>query len=214
MSSSGPPSGRGRRGILGPLARLDGVIRVAVNGALHGADAYSTIKLLVVLTGVSRLLKALRRASRCEGLYAWLVSIVSSRLKRIPFVQKKLKQETDKLRADIQPSLVKDVTDPKTVLPAEGCPQESVLELMHTRRELDTKYWQGGHVTGAIYHGKRDYMDFVGRIYGLFAFTNPLHASIHPATRQMESEVRVRSGCRRRAHASSSSKLQSERTSH
>jgi len=173
----------------GVLTQFDAVLRAAVNGALHGADAYSTLKLLAVLIGFSRLLRSLRRANRCEGLYAWLMAVVTPWLKRLPMVQKQLKKETDKLRIDIAPSLIKDVTDPKTQLPAEGQSTEIVLQLMRERRELDTKYWEAGHVTGAIYHGERTYMDFVGQVYGFFAFTNPLHASIHPATRQMESEV-------------------------
>ena len=60
---------------------------------------------------------------------------------------------------------------------------------MRTRQELDTKHWLPGKMTGAIYHGELAYMDFIGQIYGMFAFTNPLHSSLHPATRQMESEV-------------------------
>ena len=173
----------------GPLAEADAFLRATFNGALLGADAYSTIKLLLVLLGVSRVLKDLRRASRCEGLYSWLMRYIAKWLKRLPFVQSQLKKETDKLRHDIQPSLIKDLTQPKTRLPAAGMAEDKVLKLMLERRELDTKYWQDGRVTGAIYHGKREYMDFVGKVSGLFAFTNPLHASIHPATRQMESEV-------------------------
>jgi len=173
----------------GPLMQADAFLRATFNGALLGADAYSTIKLLLVLLGVSRVLKDLRRASRCEGLYSWLMACISPWLKRLPFVQSQLKKETDKLRHDIQPSLIKDLTQPKTRLPAAGMAEDKVLKLMLERRELDTKYWQDGRVTGAIYHGKREYMDFVGQVAGLFAFTNPLHASIHPATRQMESEV-------------------------
>ena len=44
-------------------------------------------------------------------------------------------------------------------------------------------------MAGAIYHGDLDYMSFVGQVYGMFAYTNPLHSKLHPATRQMESEV-------------------------
>jgi sphinganine-1-phosphate aldolase len=146
----------------GPLMQADAFLRATFNGALLGADAYSTIKLLLVLLGVSRVLKDLRRASRCEGLYSWLMACISPWLKRLPFVQSQLKKETDKLRHDIQPSLIKDLTQPKTRLPAAGMAEDKVLKLMLERRELDTKYWQDGRVTGAIYHGKREYMDFVG----------------------------------------------------
>ena len=62
-------------------------------------------------------------------------------------------------------------------------------ETMERRLELDTKGWHGGQVTGAIYHGEKAYTEFVGRVYGMFAFCNPLHAALHPATRQMDAEV-------------------------
>ena len=60
---------------------------------------------------------------------------------------------------------------------------------MESRQALDRKYWTEGKITGAVYHDKPEYMDLVGRVYGMFAFTNLLHPSIHPATRQMDAEV-------------------------
>jgi len=169
--------------------QVDGMLRTAVNAAFHGRDSYSTIRMALVFLALSKLLRAVRRASMCEGVYTWILSIVSPWLKRIPYVQRMLLKETEKIRKSITPSLLKDVTDPHTSLPMAGRSREVVVDLMRTRRELDTKYWSDGRQTGAIYHGEREYMDFVGQIYGMFAFTNPLHASIHPATRQMESEV-------------------------
>jgi len=74
-------------------------------------------------------------------------------------------------------------------LPPSGQAESSLLELMKSRQQLDTQYWMPGKITGAIYHGDRDYMGWIGQIYGMFAFTNPLHMKLHPATRQMESEV-------------------------
>ena len=172
------------------LRQLDELLRSLVNAVLNGADAYSTLRLALVLLGLSRLLSAVRRASRCEGVYSWLLALISPWLKKLPFVRAQLVKETAKIRDQIKPSLVKDVINPQTSLPKAGQTVESLLTLMNERRELDTKYWIDGHQTGAIYHGERSYMDFVGQIYGMFAYTNPLHASIHPATRQMESEVR------------------------
>ena len=181
----------------GAVRRLDEALRAGVNGALHGADAYSLLRMVLVLLTASRIFKEIRRASMCEGLSSWLISLVVPWLKRIPYVQKQIRKEADKLRASLQPSLIKDLTAPRTTLPTAGEQENVLLELMQERQELDTRYWRDGHVTGAIYHGGREYMSFIGQIYGMFAFTNPLHAAIHPATRQMESEV---SRVARRAH--------------
>eukprot|EP00666_Eupelagonemidae_sp_cell4sb_P001835 gene1835-11403_t len=63
------------------------------------------------------------------------------------------------------------------------------MELMEQRLELDTKYWRDGKITGAIYHGDQEHMEMVGKVYGMFAYCNPLHSGIHPSTRQMDAEV-------------------------
>jgi sphinganine-1-phosphate aldolase len=171
------------------VARAEGTLRGAVNALLAGADPYSTLKMALTLLGLSRLLRALKRAMRCEGLYAWFLSLVMPLVLKLPVVQAQLRKETEKLRESIEPGILKDVTEPCARLPVKGESEATVLQLMQTRQELDTKYWSDGRVTGAIYHGGREYMDFIGKVYGMFAFTNPLHASIHPSTRQMESEV-------------------------
>ncbi len=168
---------------------LEGSLRAAVNALLAGADPYTTLKIATVLISASRLLRAVRRAARCEGLYAWVLSLLVPWLKMLPAVRQQLSKESEKLRHSLEPTMIKDLTAPCVSLPARGETEASVLKLMQTRRELDTRYWSDGRVTGAIYHGGREYMDFIGRVYGMFAFANPLHCSIHPATRQMESEV-------------------------
>jgi len=174
------------------LRRLDDSLRLLVNAALGSLavrDPYSMLRLTAVVFALARLLKRLRVAALSQGIKAYLVSLVLPWVKQIPLVQRKLASETEKVRKSLEPEILKDLTAPCTRLPHAGCSETEVLTLMETRRALDTKYWSEGHVTGAIYHGKQAYMDYIGKVYGMFAFTNPLHAAIHPATRQMEAEV-------------------------
>lgn len=182
------------RGRPARLSAVDAHLRVIVNGVLRQADAYSTVKLAMVLYVFSRALKLLRtawmhRANGMQGLVDWVVSRVAPMAKHIPMVHKELAKEMDKLRGDLMKDQSKEISAPCPRLPSGGQSESAVLEVMRARQELDTKHWLPGKMTGAIYHGELDYMNFIGQVQGLFAFTNPLHAKLHPATRQMESEV-------------------------
>lgn len=171
---------------------LEPALRAIVNGAL--GDAYSTIKLACTLAMLSRVLKLLRtmwmyRAGGFSALRRYLIAQVAPLLKCVPMVREQLNGEMQKLKADLEQDIQRDLTAPCTKLPKAGQAQHALLELMKTRQGIDTQYWQPGKMTGAIYHGDLAYMAWVGEIYGMFAFTNPLHMKLHPATRQMESEV-------------------------
>ena len=158
------------------------------------ADAYSTLKLALLLLAIRRLLAALRhawmyRATGLQGLYEWIVATVAPYLKHVPYVQRQLATEMSSLRESLKKDVTKGLTAPRALLPAKGQSQEELLHLLAERHEIDSAGWRDGRITGAIYHHSPDYMDFVGRVSGMFAFCNPLHMKLHPSTRQMESEV-------------------------
>ena len=165
------------------------MLRKVVNRQLQTYKPYDAIKLTATVCAAIRLLLRLRQIHRNEGLRAWVVSSIVPFLKLLPMVADKLKKEQDKVRESLAPTMLKDLTEPRRALPAEGRPEGELLALMESRQALDRKYWTEGKITGAVYHDKPEYMDLVGRVYGMFAFTNPLHPSIHPATRQMDAEV-------------------------
>ena len=60
---------------------------------------------------------------------------------------------------------------------------------MHQRQLTDSKGYTDGTVTGAVYTDDANHMDLIGKFYGMFPYFNPLHATLHPATRQMDAEV-------------------------
>eukprot|EP00419_Tripos_fusus_P001406 CAMPEP_0172673354 /NCGR_PEP_ID=MMETSP1074-20121228/12091_1 /TAXON_ID=2916 /ORGANISM="Ceratium fusus, Strain PA161109" /LENGTH=474 /DNA_ID=CAMNT_0013490637 /DNA_START=288 /DNA_END=1712 /DNA_ORIENTATION=+ len=90
---------------------------------------------------------------------------------------------------DLRAQFQRGLTEPRVALPVEGLPEQHILDLITKRKELDTVDWTKGKVTGAVYHGGQDHYDFIGKIFSKWGFANPLHPAIHPALRQMDSEV-------------------------
>jgi len=107
----------------------------------------------------------------------------------LPMVRKKLDKELAKTMTDLRAQFQRGLTEPRVTLPVEGLPEQHILDLITQRKELDTVHWKEGKVTGAVYHGGQDHYDFIGKILAKWAFANPLHPGIHPALRQMDSEV-------------------------
>ncbi|EOD12764.1 hypothetical protein EMIHUDRAFT_316847 [Emiliania huxleyi CCMP1516] len=171
------------------VATLDDAVRAVVVRRLRRLDQWSVIKLVLGLLGAARAYRRLRQIMRTTGLRRWAFTTAMPLLKQLPPVRKELEEGQAKVRADLEGVLFRDLTAPRLELPAKGTPQAELLQLMEKRHELDRKYWEDGTITGAVYHGEREHMDFVGKVYGQFAFFNPLHASLHPATRQMDAEV-------------------------
>lgn len=54
--------------------------------------------------------------------------------------------------------------------------------------------WKSGYASGTVYNGAEDLTTLMTRVYGMSAWTNPLHADVFPGIRKMEAEV-VRMCC-------------------
>ncbi|MCS7065197.1 MAG: aminotransferase class V-fold PLP-dependent enzyme, partial [Fimbriimonadales bacterium] len=76
-----------------------------------------------------------------------------------------------------------------TRLPEVGIPQQQVLEWMTRLREREAAVWQGGRVSGTVYHGGEEHTEFLNKVYALHALSNPLHADLFPSTVKFEAEI-------------------------
>jgi sphinganine-1-phosphate aldolase len=54
--------------------------------------------------------------------------------------------------------------------------------------------WGDGMCSGTVYSGDTALTQLMAKVYGEFAWTNPLHADVFPDVRKMEAEV-VRMTC-------------------
>ena len=74
-------------------------------------------------------------------------------------------------------------------LPGEGRPREEVLAEMEAMAASERDRWQEGYVSGAVYHGDREHIDFLNRVYALHSQSNPLHADLWPSATKFEAEI-------------------------
>lgn len=74
-------------------------------------------------------------------------------------------------------------------LPVEGLGPDRALEIVKKLAEHETPRWQSGFVSGAVYHGDPEHVDFLNRAYALASQTNPLHVDVWPSAAKFEAEI-------------------------
>jgi len=164
-------------------------LKQALNKFFHGKEPYQVLRSLFIFFVTAKLLGRLQHILRYEGLRSYFLRVLTPYLKKMPMVRAKLDKEMQKTMAELRFKFSQDLTNPCTALPSKGMEKEELLKLMDQRKEQDTKNWIEGKITGAVYHGGKEHYDFVGQVFSRWAFCNPLHPELHPALRQMDSEV-------------------------
>lgn len=159
------------------------------NAAFRGKSPYQVIRTMVFVTVMSLLFRKLRHVANREGLFPFVTALIAPYLKKLPFVRAQLDKELEKTMSGLRKKFQEELSEPRLTLPAAGIPRKELLDLMAQRKDVDTKHWVDGKVTGSVYHGGQDHYDFIGQVFAKWGFCNPLHPAIHPALRQMDSEV-------------------------
>lgn len=120
-----------------------------------------------------------------------VASWVFHRIKDLPVIREKIRAELDVMMADLQSSVkpYQDSVERFSALPANGRDRAEVLQLMASMQQQESEKWKAGYVSGAVYHGDNDHIDFLNRVYALTSQSNPLHADIWPSAAKYEAEI-------------------------
>jgi glutamate/tyrosine decarboxylase-like PLP-dependent enzyme len=96
-----------------------------------------------------------------------------------------------KLSADLERSLkpYKDDFDRFDQIPEQGLDREEILALMEKFKTIEASRWEAGYISGAVYHGNQDHIDFINRVYAINSQSNPLHPEVWPSTTKFDAEV-------------------------
>ncbi|XP_048472292.1 sphingosine-1-phosphate lyase 1 [Rhincodon typus] len=117
-------------------------------------------------------------------------------VRKLPFlaaaVQKKLNKALDDLSTSVL--TLKDGTTYITSLPAQGLAEPELLLKLKDYSTMGEVHWEKGQVSGTVYSGEEQLTKLMVKVYGDFAWSNPLHPDIFPGVRKMEAEV-VRMAC-------------------
>ncbi|XP_073430995.1 sphingosine-1-phosphate lyase 1 [Dendrobates tinctorius] len=127
--------------------------------------------------------------SRCKKQFFRMV-------RRLPIIGSKIQRELDKALDEMAHRLlnVKDGMSFVKTLPRNGLKQEKVMEKLKEYSALGEVSWEQGKVSGTVYSGDERLTQLLVKVYGEFAWSNPLHPDVFPGVRKMEAEI-VRMAC-------------------
>ncbi|XP_061175676.1 sphingosine-1-phosphate lyase 1-like [Saccostrea echinata] len=179
--------------VTGPLLPYWEIVRDRVNSSCEGVEPW---KIIVCSCGTTLLVLTVKDIlfSDEDTLTNRTRNEFFRLMKKIPFVQKRIAQEKKKIMKDMEHAMNAEVDRYITHLPAEGLKMEPLMEELKKYQDLAKVDWSNGTISGTVYSGDPTLTHLMEKVYGMFAWTNPLHADIFPDIRKMEAEV-VRMCC-------------------
>ena len=126
---------------------------------------------------------------------------MSSRLKKrffrlarkLPIVRGRIQTEMVKVRENFERELLDSMEDFES-LPEKGKTRDEIVGLTNTYLGLGHFDWTKGTQSGTVYNGNPDLTKVMTEVYGMAAWTNPLHPDTFPGIRKMEAQI-VRMAC-------------------
>ncbi|KAL0964238.1 hypothetical protein UPYG_G00321200 [Umbra pygmaea] len=118
-------------------------------------------------------------------------------IRNLPYVGATIQSKLNKALDDMSFSVctLKEGMSYTKQLPEKGLTQEEVLKKIQEYQTLSDVDWENGQVSGTVYWGDKKLTNLLVKVYGDFAWSNPLHPDIFPGVRKMEAEV-VRMTCK------------------
>jgi glutamate/tyrosine decarboxylase-like PLP-dependent enzyme len=120
-----------------------------------------------------------------------LVAWVEKRLRKIPSISRKIEKEYDDMMAGLEGAVkpYKGKFATFTQLPETGRDRTEILHEMESMCDHEEMQWRDGFVSGAVYHGDQEHIDFLNKVYTIHSQSNPLHADVWPSTTKFEAEI-------------------------
>jgi len=124
-------------------------------------------------------------------LSARLKKFIFGIVKKIPKVREKIEVEKEKVRLNFETEFtsshngIPDIVN----MPPSGLSRENVLVEVKKHLSLGDLDWAHGAMSGTVYNSSQEVTDLMTEVYGLGAWSNPLHPDAFPGLRKMEAEV-------------------------
>lgn len=120
-----------------------------------------------------------------------LIASAEKGLRAIPVINQQIENEFSEMMADLESSVkpYRDTFASFTHIPDVGRDRAQILNDMEGMRAQEEAAWQEGFVSGGVYHGDTEHMDFLHKVYALNSQSNPLHADVWPSATKFEAEI-------------------------
>ena len=126
-----------------------------------------------------------------KGMPDGLAHFLEKWLRKLPSVKKEIDSKTESMISDLA-SIVKPYSgkfQSYNKLPESGIDRNEILDEIKKITNLEEKRWKEGLVSGAVYHGDSEHIDFLNEVYALQSQSNPLHSDLFPSASKFESEI-------------------------
>ncbi|XP_070544645.1 sphingosine-1-phosphate lyase 1-like [Ptychodera flava] len=126
------------------------------------------------------------------GLFERIQKSFFKNVRHLPIIGTKIKQEIEKTCNNVENFSFK--LEPGqtyvTNLPYTGLSESKLLQLINDKYEtMEGADWTCGKVSGTVYNGNAELTSLITKVYGQYAWANPLHPDVFPGVRKMEAEV-------------------------
>jgi sphinganine-1-phosphate aldolase len=120
-----------------------------------------------------------------------VAGVLFEQAKKLPFFKDKIAAEYDKRMADLRAAAkpYRDELPSWDALPTHGRDRAQILAEMQALREREDGRWRDGFVSGAVYHGDPEHIEFMQQAYAIHSQANPLHSDLWPSIAKYEAEI-------------------------
>lgn len=126
----------------------------------------------------------------CARLYKAIAKWAFPIFLSLPFMRGKVQQELTDARKSLESQLIVHADGVNHLqIPDKGSSAKAVLEQLDSLSHIKAANWQGGQLSGAVYHGGEELINLQTEAYHKFSVANQLHPDAFPGVRQMEAEV-------------------------
>ncbi|MCE9647457.1 MAG: aminotransferase class V-fold PLP-dependent enzyme [Chloroflexi bacterium] len=124
------------------------------------------------------------------------LAFAERQMKNIPGVGKKIDEEYAGIMAGLESSAkpYKNKFAAFTQIPETGRSHAEILRDMEAMRAQEESHWKDGFVSGAVYHGDQEHIDFLNQVYAINSQSNSLHADVWPSATKFEAEIVAMTG--------------------
>ena len=124
-------------------------------------------------------------------LPAPILRMLEERIRNSPKVRARLEEEDRKLGIELEKSMKPYHArfERHQQMPETGIPRENLLSELKEMGESERGRWEQGYVSGGIYHGAPEHVDFLNQVYALHSQSNPLHSDLFPSASKFEAEI-------------------------
>jgi len=112
-------------------------------------------------------------------------------MRKIPGVRRQIETEMEKIRISFEEEYQSSTEGIPYLhaLPYDGMSHHRILDETKLHLNLGDLDWAGGAMSGTIYNSSKELGELMSNVYGLAAWTNPLHPDAFPGLRKMEAEI-------------------------